>query len=212
MSKESLRYSISFHFLIVLFITVLVKIKTHTEVKQFEFSIVEQEAVVVKKMPKIIVNATKIKNIKKVTAKSKREIFGVSRNAITNTKGKVEVKLGNNLNKKEDKKTLLKDDPDSLPQATEEFLITSMPRPINEIRPPYPRWAKERKISGSVIFEILIDGKGDVRSAKLLKGIDPRLDDFAKIAILKFKFKPAYIEKKATAVRIKYAIKYVLED
>jgi TonB family protein len=186
--------------------------KEATVVQKYEFSIVEKEAVTIKKKPKIVLNATKAPKVIKAKSKPVREVFGLNRKALTDSKSTIVVKQGNNLNKKEDNNILKKDDPDSLPQVTEEFLVTSMPRAINEVRPEYPVWAKESKISGSVIFEILIDGKGDVRSANLVKGLHPELDKLALAAIQKFKFKPAYIDKETTAVRIKYAIRYVLEN
>jgi protein TonB len=87
-----------------------------------------------------------------------------------------------------------------------------MPRALKEIRPEYPSWAKEQKIFGSVIFEILIDKEGRVREAILLKGLHPELDKMAKEALLRFQFQPAFIEKEPAAVRIQYAIKYILES
>ena len=87
-----------------------------------------------------------------------------------------------------------------------------MPRAIKEFRPDYPRWAKEKGITGSVIFYILIDEKGKVRQAKLIKNLHPELDQLAKQAIYRVEFKPAYIENEPVAVRIKYAIRYVLEN
>jgi TonB family protein len=212
MNKTSFQYSVLIHLLIFVFLFSIISIKEKAKLEIYEFSIIEKQAIEIKKKPKIIVNATKPTIKTKKVVKPVREVFGVSRKAQTDSESTVVVKKGNNLNKEEDDKILNKDDPDSLPQATEEFLITSMPRAINEIRPEYPRWAKEKKISGSVIFEILIDGRGDVRDAKLVKGLHPELDKLGLEAMLKFKFKPAYIEKETTAVRIKYAIRYVLED
>ena len=181
-------------------------------IETFNFTIVEKEVIEINKSPKIVINADTSLPIQSKTQKKIREVFGVKRNTLTSDKGTVTAKVGNTLTKKEDDKELQDDESDSLPQAAEEFLITSMPRAINEVRPEYPKWAKEQKISGSVIFEILIDKNGDVRQAKLVRGLNPKLDQLAKAAILKFKFKPAYIEKKPAAVRIKYAIKYLLES
>ena len=212
MIKSSFQYSIVIHVLILSFLILIINIKEKSKMEKYEFSIVEKEAVEIKKKPKVVINPSIPTKLKPKLVKPIREIFGVSRKAQTDSESTVIVKKGNNLNKIEDEKVLNKDDPDSLPQATEEFLITSMPRAISEIRPEYPRWAKEKKISGSVVFEILIDGKGDVRDAKLVKGLHLELDKLALEAILRFKFKPAYIEKETTAVRIKYAIRYVLEN
>jgi protein TonB len=181
-------------------------------IETFNFDIVEKEVIKIKKNPKIVINADTSKPVPKKSQKKIREVFGVKRKTMTSEKGTVIAKIGNTLTKKEDDKKLKDDESDSLPSPAEEFLITSMPRAINEVRPEYPDWAKQQKISGSVIFEILIDKNGTVRQAILLRGLNPKLDQLAKEAILKFKFKPAFIEKKPAAVRIKYAIKYLLES
>ena len=210
--NKALTESLVSHLLIIFIFVIILSMNKREVIEIFNFTIVEKEAIEIKKSPKIVINADASLPIPSKTQKKNREVFGVKRNTLTSDKGTVTAKIGNTLTKKEDYKELQDDESDSLPQAAEEFLITSMPRAINEVRPEYPKWAKEQKISGSVIFEILIDKNGDVRQAKLVRSLNPKLDQLAKEAILKFKFKPAYIEKKAAAVRIKYAIKYLLES
>jgi TonB family protein len=210
--NRALTQSLTIHFFLVALFMSLLVIDKQKMVEKFTFDIIEKEVITISKKPKVIINAEKkVAPVKKVQ-KEQREVFGVKRKTMTSEKGTVQAKVGNTLTKKEDDKVLRDDESDSLPEPAEEFLITSMPRALEEIRPVYPKWAKEQKISGSVIFEILIDKKGTVRQATLLRGLHPELDKLAKEAIMKFKFKPAYIEKEATAVRIKYAIKYLLES
>lgn len=210
--NRALSQSLTIHSFIILLFLSMMLIDKQTIVEKFTFDIIEKEVVTISKKPKVIINAEKEKAPIKKAKKEQREVFGVKRKTITSKKGSVQAKVGNTLTKKEDDKVLRDDESDSLPEPAEEFLITSMPRALEEIRPIYPKWAKEQKISGSVIFEILIDKKGNVRQANLLRGLHPELDKLAKDAIMKFKFKPAYIEKEPTAVRIKYAIKYLLES
>lgn len=210
---RSLSLSLIIHGIIVALFISLIFIDKKKVIQTFNFDIVEKEIVSIENSkPKIVINAAPKNETKKVAAAAPREVFGVKRETLTNEKGTVTAKVGNTLTKKEDDKVLRDDESDSLPEPAEEFLITSMPRALKEIRPEYPLWAKEQKIAGSVIFEILIDKEGDVRQVTLLKGLHPELDELATKAILKFKFKPAYIDKKPTAVRIKYAIKYLLES
>jgi protein TonB len=209
---KALSQSILIHSLIVLFFGLTMMTSKRKIVETFNFEIIEQQAISLKKSPKIVINGAKVAPSKKSVTKKTREVFGVKRKTLTSTKGSVEAKIGNTLTKKEDNRVLRDDESDRLPSPAEEFLITSMPRAMEEVRPDYPLWAKEQKISGSVIFEILIDDLGKVRKATLLRGLNPQLDKLAKEAIMKFKFKPAYIEKKPAAVKIKYAIKYILES
>jgi len=210
--NKALSESFIIHGLIVVIFMVVMSLSDKKETQIFSFELVEKEAIEIKRSPKVVINAEKEEKITKKAKKKNREVFGVKRKTITNYKGTVTAKVGNTLTKKEDDKKLKDDESDSLPEPAEEFLITSMPRALSEVRPEYPLWAKEQKISGSVIFEILIDQNGDVRQATLLRGLNPELDKLAKEAILKFKFKPAFIDKKPAAVRIKYAIKYLLES
>lgn len=210
--QKTLSQSFLIHAFILMVFFMLSYMDKNKTIEQYNFDLVEKEIVKLKKSkPNIVINADKKQAVKKAVKKT-RKVFGVKRKTMTSSKGNVTAKVGNTVTKKEDNKVLRDDESDTLPEPAEEFLITSMPRAINEIRPDYPQWAKEQGITGSVIFEILIDKEGKVRQAKLLKGLEPRLDKSAKEAIMKFKFRPAYIEKEATAVRIKYAIKFILES
>lgn len=210
--QKTLSQSFLIHAFILMVFFMLSYMDKNKTIEQYNFDLVEKEIVKLKKSkPNIVINADKKQDVKKAVKKT-RKVFGVKRKTMTSSKGNVTAKVGNTVTKKEDNKVLRDDESDTLPEPAEEFLITSMPRAINEIRPDYPQWAKEQGITGSVIFEILIDKEGKVRQAKLLKGLEPRLDKSAKEAIMKFKFRPAYIEKEATAVRIKYAIKFILES
>ncbi len=181
--------------------------------EEIEFQIVEKEIINIKKRPSVVINATNLRQVNNVNNKKVREVFGINRKSIVDEKsGTVVIKKGNTQTKKEDEKILREDDPDSLPEPAEEFLITSMPRAMEEFRPEYPKWAKEQGISGSVIFEILIDKTGNVRSTKILKSLNPDLDELAKKSMMKFKFKPGFIENEPVPVRIRYAIRFTLEN
>ena len=210
--QKSLSQSFLIHAFIVMIFLVLTYMDKNKTIELYNFDLIEEEIVQLKKSkPNVVINADKKQVLKKAVKKT-RKVFGVKRKTMTSAAGSVAAKVGNTVTKKEDDKVLRDDESDTLPEPAEEFLITSMPRAIKEIRPVYPKWAKEQKITGSVIFEILIDKEGKVRQAILIKSLEPRLDRSAKEAIMKFKFKPAYIEKEATAVRIKYAIKFILES
>lgn len=213
MNKAAIQQSLFFHFFLIILFVVLTTMDKRKETKTFEFKIIEKEVVNIKRKPKVILNPVQAAQNKKLAPKKARQVFGVKRKALVDEeKGTVVVKKGNTITKKEDDKILKDDDPDDLPAPAEEFLITSMPRPLEEIRPEYPKWAKDEGITGSVIFEILIDGNGKVRQLTLLKSLHPELDKLAEEAMRKFKFRPAFIEKEPVAVRIRYAIRFMLEN
>ncbi|MFZ4404020.1 MAG: energy transducer TonB, partial [Pseudobdellovibrionaceae bacterium] len=104
-----------------------------------------------------------------------REVFGLSRKALTAETGAIEVKSGNTLAKEQDRIQLQDSDVDSLPIPSDEFLVNSMPRLKSDVRIPYPAGAKKRGVFGNVIMDLLIDNKGLVRQATLIESPDAEL-------------------------------------
>lgn len=165
-----------------------------------------------KKRPIVIksVNTPKAA-LKRIKKKQVRQIYGASRNSITSKKAKgISFKKGNTLAKEVDKKVLKKDDVDALPTPTEEYLVSSMPQVLSEVRPQYPQVAKSQRKEGSVVLNVLIDGQGMVRQVKVLEG-EEVFRKAAVEAMRKFKFRPATMEGQNVAVRIRYVLRFVLE-
>ena len=173
--------------------------------------------------PKDIQNLAEVKETPKVVLKSVneavpdskpvREIFGASRESYTDeTLGKegVEAKKGNTLAKEVDKTQLLDSDASSLPTPTEEYLVSEMPVPLSGVRPVYPKEARDKQIEGSVAMDVLIDDKGKVRLASVIEGSEI-FRASALEAMQKFLFRPAKVDGKPVAVRIRYSIKFKLE-
>lgn len=100
---------------------------------------------------------------------------------------------------------------ESLPVAAEEYLVTEMPLLIDEVRITYPEEAKQQRLQGKVVMDLLIDAEGRVRDVKLVSGEHSLLNQAAADAVRSFKFKPANIEGKSVAVKIRYAYRFVLE-
>ncbi|MCC7440288.1 MAG: energy transducer TonB [Bdellovibrionales bacterium] len=121
------------------------------------------------------------------------------------------IKEGNTLAKAQDDRALRPGDAEELPIPVEEYLVSSMPRPLREFRIPYPPGAKKKGVEGAVVMDILIDAKGEVRKADLVEGPLEELSRAALEAILKFKFAPAEAEGRPVAVRIRYVYRFILE-
>ena len=204
--------------LIAIFYTiVLLGNKNVISDNKIEFRVIEKPKVskesniVPLKSKPIKIRPIKKKKIKKRRIKP-RKVYGVSRKTIkTEDKSAPIVKAGNTIAKKVDKKVLRKSDEQSLPIPQEEYLVTTMPKIIEEFRVPYPETAKKENIEGKVILEILVDGKGNVRKATVLSGPSEDLKRAALEAIFKFKFRPARIGDQNVAVVIRYGINFVLE-
>ena len=85
-----------------------------------------------------------------------------------------------------------------------------MPSVLSEVKPAYPKEARDTKTEGRVILDILIDSAGKVRDAKFIEG-EAIFRIPAVQAIRKFLFRPAKTDGKAVAVRIRYTLNFKLE-
>lgn len=141
-----------------------------------------------------------------------RAVFGAARSSTLSTDAQdLETKVGNTVAKDPDAKTLREDDPDSIPIPVEDYLVSQMPVLIADFRAPYPPEAKKKGIQGAVVFELIIDSQGNVRQATLLQGPGAGLNEAAASAIKNLRFKPAHVEDKPVAVKIRYAYRFILE-
>jgi len=61
-----------------------------------------------------------------------------------------------------------------------------------------------------VVLDVLIDDQGKVRQVSVIEG-ESVFRNEALIAMKKFLFKPARVDGKPVAVRIRYSLKFLLE-
>ncbi len=164
----------------------------------------------VKEKPKVVLKSV---NEPAPEAKAAREVFGASRNSHTDASvgdDGVEAKKGNTLAKESDQEVLKDSDADSLPTPTEEYLVSEMPSVLSEVRPVYPKEARAQQLEGPVVMNILIDETGKVRQVTVVEG-DELFRPGAMEAMKKFKFKPAQVDGKPVAVKIRYTLRFQLE-
>lgn len=143
-----------------------------------------------------------------------RKVFGLSKNTLTSdsdSPGQIEVKAGNTVAKAFDDQKMRPEDEDSLPIPAEEYLVSEMPTLISDIRVPYPDEARKKGIQGVVVFDLLIDQTGKVRSVEFIEGPGFGLNEAAEKAVWKLEFKPAKIEQNTVAVKIRYGYRFILE-
>jgi len=211
-----LHFSLMVHALVVLGFFSLTRIKWQERGKIEVPIVVEekpleaQKIMEVKERPKVVLKSI---NEPKEEGKTQREVFGASRRSYTDEslgKEGVSAKKGNTLAKEIDKTILEDSDADVLPTPTEEYLVSEMPRVLSEVRPTYPTEAKEKSLEGAVVMDILIDDKGKVRQVSVIEG-EPLFRSGAVEAMKKFLFRPAMLEGKPVAVRIRYTLRFQLE-
>ncbi|HXH32613.1 MAG TPA: TonB family protein [Bacteriovoracaceae bacterium] len=163
-----------------------------------------------KEKPKVVLKSV---NDAPPQATPTREVFGASRNSHTDKSAGadgVDAKKGNTLAKASDKEVLLDSDADALPTPTEEYLVSEMPSVLSEVRPVYPKEARAQELAGPVVMNILIDATGEVRQVEVVEGLEI-FKQGAVEAMKKFRFKPAQVDGKPVAVRIRYTLRFELE-
>lgn len=209
--RQPLSLSIMGHLLVVLLIAIL-SFKPKTKITKINIDVFENPKVAPKTLN---LEPPKIEKIKPPPPPPEtKQVFGVSRKALTTNDSSgsaAEVKLGNTVAKEQDNLKLDPNDADSLPIPADDYLVSSMPQLLTEMRIPYPEEAKKAGIEGPVVMDLLIDDQGSVRQVNLIKGPGFGLNEAALAAIKNFKFRPARIQDQPVAVKIKYTYRFILE-
>jgi protein TonB len=199
--------------LTLLFIVMILVFKPKNEKKIVRFEVYE--------MPKVVPKTLNLEPPKLETVKptppppETKKVFGITRKTLTTVSMEpsgAEVKTGNTVAKEVDNLKLDPNDADSLPIPADEFLVTSMPVLLSEVRIAYPEVAKKAGIEGPVVMDLLIDEQGKVRQVALIKGPGFGLNEAGLEAIKNFQFRPAKIKDQSVAVKIRYTYRFVLEN
>lgn len=209
------RISIFFHLILVVVVTLAYKSKPVIHQTTTKVRVVNQSPA-----QNIRVTPSDLKPITPRTKKiapqkiPSRAVFGVSRSAITSdlaTRG-IETKAGNTLAKDPDQLELRPEDEGAMPTPTDEFLVDKMPRQLNQISVAYPPSAKQKKIQGTVVLQVLIDEQGKVRNVTLISGPDEELNQTALAAVQRLTFEPATASGAPVAVSITIRHQFILEN
>lgn len=83
------------------------------------------------------------------------------------------------------------------------------PTKIRDVKPVYPPEAKEARVQGVVIAEVLLDGEGRVAQARILRSI-PMLDEAALEAIRQWQFTPTLMNGAPVPVLITVTMQFTL--
>jgi TonB family protein len=86
------------------------------------------------------------------------------------------------------------------------------PRLSEVATPDYTAEARKKRIEGTVTLAIVIDKKGDVIDANVVKGLGYGLDENAIIAVKEWKYKPAEKDGEPVAVKMEVAVDFFLRD
>jgi periplasmic protein TonB len=148
------------------------------------------------------------------TKPEQRQVFGANRKSIQSenpTADTVEIKAGNTVAKEMDDLKLDANDADSIPIPADDYLVTSMPVLVSQVRIPYPAKAKKAGVEGAVVMDMIIDDQGKVRQVSLVRGPGYDLNDAALEAMKQVQFRPGKIGEKSVAVKFRYTYRFVLD-
>ena len=81
---------------------------------------------------------------------------------------------------------------------------------VREVKPQYTADAMKAKIQGTVRVECVVETNGKVGDVKVIKSLDPGLDQEAVKAVKRWTFKPGKKDGKAVRVRIELELTFTL--
>ncbi|WP_426756895.1 energy transducer TonB [Myxococcus sp. Y35] len=91
------------------------------------------------------------------------------------------------------------------------YQVDSEPTVASEVKIPYPEEARRAGVEGTVTLSITIDHEGRVVAVKILKGPGYGLDEAARDAIRRFRFKPAIKGGEPVSTEMKYSYTFLLD-
>ncbi|MFP2898416.1 energy transducer TonB [Corallococcus sp. 4LFB] len=99
----------------------------------------------------------------------------------------------------------------SAPKYVPVYQVDSEPSVASEVKIPYPDEARRAGIEGTVTLSITIDADGKVTNVKVISGPGYGLNEAARDAIRRFRFKPAIKGGEAVATEMKYSYTFLLD-
>ena len=83
-------------------------------------------------------------------------------------------------------------------------------RPVSAPDPEYSEYARQKKISGTILLALAINAGGTVDTVKVVCSLEPSLDQKAVEAVEKWKFAPATKDGEPVPVQIEVSVGYRL--
>jgi protein TonB len=96
------------------------------------------------------------------------------------------------------------------PEPFAEGTVTRPARMLDEVKPPYPAEARAEGVEAEVPMEIVVDARGRVTSARVLRRAGLGFDEAALSAIRAFRFAPAERAGRAVPVRMAWTMSFQL--
>lgn len=86
--------------------------------------------------------------------------------------------------------------------------VTTPPRATYAPNPEYSEQARKKKISGTVLMEMIVLPNGAVRDVKVIKSLEPSLDQQGLAAVRTWTFEPGTKDGKPVPVHVKAEVSF----
>jgi TonB family protein len=77
---------------------------------------------------------------------------------------------------------------------------------IKRVEPVYPDNARHIPVSGPVILEVVVNEKGEVIDAKIVKGGNPLIQKPVRNAVMQWRYAPYYVDGKPVPVKFRVTV------
>ena len=84
----------------------------------------------------------------------------------------------------------------------------SYPALVHRVEPDYPDAARRAHVQGVVILDAVITSTGEVEEVRVLKSVNPLLDDAAARAVRQWTYRPATLDGRAVRVRLTVTVTF----
>src|SRR5688572_21783149 len=86
--------------------------------------------------------------------------------------------------------------------------LTKAPKLVESVEPAYPPAALSSGLSADVTLQLDLDAEGNVTAVSVTKPAGNGFDEAAREAALQFRFEPAEVDDKPSAIRIEYVLHF----
>ena len=84
------------------------------------------------------------------------------------------------------------------------------PRLVSQIRPTYTADALARRIQGSVVLEMIVTSEGSPAHLRIVRSLDPELDQLALDAVAQWKFEPGKLSGRPVSVLVTVVLDFTI--
>ncbi|HZP47307.1 MAG TPA: energy transducer TonB [Vicinamibacterales bacterium] len=86
----------------------------------------------------------------------------------------------------------------------------SAPRLVTQVRPTYTADAMQRRVQGSVVIEMVVMPNGSPARIRVVRSLDPDLDDRAMAAVAQWRFEPGRLSGRPVSVLVNVVLDFTI--